>query len=332
MLERILGWRHTKGTYEGVRAGLIPLDATLSLLAKRSYPLYRVWNAYNELTNPLFDAGAPAAGPADPRHLDELRTHGYAIVENAFPAAQVADARAFLLDRYRRAKEDVARRDPSGTQPILEWNEDRLGYEYFRRTGRVRIQLTGAVASGARLPSLLTAFADVAAHKDLSADYLGTRAILSNQPYYAAEILEPAAGIEPWHIDCLRPTIKSFLLLSDVGAAQGPLRYVPGTHRVDETRLKMFYRISEGGLGHAYFDDRTNAELDTRGVSLTAPANTLILFDNRGLHASSFCTEGLRVVLVNGYRPRTATRLNPRLFRDPRPVPYPWEQRAPERP
>jgi hypothetical protein len=60
---------------------------------------------------------------------------------------------------------------------------------------------------------------------------------------------------------------------------------------------------------------------------MTAPANTVIAFDTRGVHAGSHLTEGLRVTLATGYRPAAGTRINPRHFPDLEKSPYPWERR-----
>src|SRR5262249_23071495 len=158
--------------------------------------------------------------------------------------------------------------------------------------------------------------------------YFGAERILTGLPYYMAEVMEPAARLEPWHFDCIRPTIKAYLSLDEIGFQQAPLRFVPGSHRMDQARHRLFYAVCRGGLGAAYFAREDCNRLDGSAVAMTAPAGTFILFDTRGSHAGSMCRSGRRVVLANGHRPARVARLNPRMFRDPAPTPYPWQVSA----
>ncbi|HEX2571003.1 MAG TPA: phytanoyl-CoA dioxygenase family protein [Polyangia bacterium] len=316
-------------TYPGALAGLIPVDLVLSLLAKRSYPLYRLWRRYGELTGPYFDQCAAAvAAPPDEGHLRELRARGLVRVGQPYSTGEVAEARAWVLERVEPMRRRAAELDPSGQASSVRWQDEGLRYEVDRRTGRLRIYFPRGPAGeqAERWPRILREFGDVPAWHALAQAYFGAGAVRAGQPYMMAEVLTAAPDIEPWHIDCLRPTLKSFLYLTDVGSAQGPLRFQPGTHVLDEARHRMFYRICNGGLGHAYMGEEESRRLDAICEAVTGPAGTALLFDTQVLHAGSWCTEGMRVALVNGYRPLVATRLNPRLFRDPRPVPSPWEK------
>ncbi|MGZ3442988.1 MAG: phytanoyl-CoA dioxygenase family protein, partial [Polyangia bacterium] len=194
--------------------------------------------------------------------------------------------------------------------------------------GRVRLHFTRAMLDGGALPEVVRRFADDPASRALAAAYFdaGASDMVARVPYYIAEVMTPAEKVETWHVDCLRPTMKCFLLLEDVGEEQAPLRYIDGSHLVDEERRQLFYRIARGGLGAAYFDADAAAAYDRAALHLTAPAGTLLAFDSRGIHAGSRCRNGTRVALVNGYRPPRALRLSPRLFRDPEQTPYPWER------
>ncbi|CAN5172126.1 hypothetical protein BH20ACI1_BH20ACI1_20270 [soil metagenome] len=77
---------------------------------------------------------------------------------------------------------------------------------------------------------------------------------------------------------------------------------------------KLIYRVGRNGLGEAYFDDEINAENDRIGTSVVAPENSLVIFDNQGIHAGSVCSEGIRIALVNSFRPVSSKRINPRLL------------------
>jgi hypothetical protein len=61
-------------------------------------------------------------------------------------------------------------------------------------------------------------------------------------------------------------------------------------------------------------------------VSIVTPKNRFFVLDNRGIHAGSLVKSGHRITLTMGYRPVTASRVNPRLFKDPVPMPYPWDR------
>src|SRR5437867_3796488 len=86
--------KFTPGTYAGPLVGFVPVDAALSLLAKRSYWMYRAWDAYARFTHPYF--GEPRAqenAVRDSETLATLRARGYALVHDAFDPGEVANAR-----------------------------------------------------------------------------------------------------------------------------------------------------------------------------------------------------------------------------------------------
>jgi hypothetical protein len=316
--------RVERGLYRGRRVALLPPDALLSILAKRSYPLFRAWQRYASMTERYFDGrGRPDPSRYDAALLDHLRDHGYAVAPGEYAPAAIRSARDWVLDRAERARARAGdRRD------ISEHEENGVVAEVMPLDGRVRLHFSpGALAIG-DVPEVIRQFADAPRCRALTAAYFATGAedMIASAPYYVAEVVTPNERLETWHIDCLRPTIKCFLLLDDVGEAQAPLRYVDRSHVVDEERLRLFFEIARGGLGAAYFDAETAASHDRVARHLTAPAGSLLAFDSRGIHAGSFCKSGARVTLANGYRPPQARRLTPRLFRDPVRTPYPWER------
>lgn len=315
-------------TYEGARAAFIPMDAAASFLAKRHRAAYWLWRAYTSATDPLFEPRLPDAetSAGDAAFVGTLKERGYAVVPSAYHENEVRGGREWVTAHYEHSLEKRALLDPSRQREHLVWEQDGITTEHFRRTGRTRLHFTESVLARGDCPLIFRRFAEEdGAWRAVAARYFGTAAVRGKLPYLMSEVLEPAPGIEPWHIDCIRPTLKAFLHLGDVTLENGPLRYIPSSHVVDAAREELFFRICESGLGKAYFDEAENARLDAKATAVEAPANTLVFFDNRGLHASSFCKRGIRVVVVNGYRPVGATRVNPRMFRDPRPVPMPWE-------
>lgn len=97
------------------------------------------------------------------------------------------------------------------------------------------------------------------------------------------------------HADTFHPTMKAWLFLEDVGAEDGPLTYVPGSHRLTAERLAWERRRS---LGVRAEDDYLSArgsfrieEADLPGLGLpppiafAVPANTLVIADTFGFHA-----------------------------------------------
>lgn len=324
MLNRLSG-RIDPNVYSGLRAGLIPFDLSLSLLAKRSYGFYRTWYAYSELTRRYFERRNSAAA-TDASLLSRLRNDGFVTAPSGFSPAAVATAHQWVIDRADQCREEASRIDPTGLLQSVEWRSGAEQRQVDRRTGRVRMFFSAADPAQESWPTVVKRYFHEQRWRGLAQGHFNTEDIVAGVPYFMAEVLTQGPHLEPWHIDCLRPTLKAFLYLSDVGAEQGPLRYIPGTHVLDDERHHLFYRICNGGLGHAYFSEDENRRLDARGTSVCAPAGTVVAFDTQGLHSGSFCMSGMRVALVIGYRPVTALRLNPRLFRDPAPVPHPWER------
>lgn len=98
-----------------------------------------------------------------------------------------------------------------------------------------------------------------------------------------------------FHSDTFHPTAKAWLFLSDVGAADGPFAYVPGSHRLTGQRLAWEREQSLAARDSA---DAMHAEgsfrIDETGLAalelspplrFAVPANTLIVADTSGFHA-----------------------------------------------
>jgi hypothetical protein len=328
-LAAALSQRVSAETYDGARALLLPLDFGLSLLAKRAYPLYRAWEHYRVATKPFFDGGDeardPALGPAEQAALEELLRVGAAVTEAPFCAAEIDEARDWVIARTPPAKAHARSLDPEGECVHVQWTADGIQHEYVRTTGRTRFYFTAERLRSSDLPRAICAFPELPGLKAIARAYLGSSTLLAGSPYYMAEIVEPAPRVESWHVDCIRPTVKAFLTLTDVGPEHAPLRVIPGSHLVDEERHRLFFRICQSGLGVAYFDEEACARFDRAARVVTAPRNRILIFDNRAIHAGSRAlrADEPRIVLAVGFRPPSSTRVNPRMFRDPEPAPYP---------
>jgi len=97
------------------------------------------------------------------------------------------------------------------------------------------------------------------------------------------------------HMDTFHSTAKAWLYLQDVGPEDGPLLYVPGSHRMTAERFAWERDLSLRAARHAdpeiaagsfRIDRETVVRLGYREpVALTVPANTLVVADTHGFHA-----------------------------------------------
>lgn len=99
------------------------------------------------------------------------------------------------------------------------------------------------------------------------------------------------------HIDTFHSTHKAWLYLDDVGAEQGPLAVVPGSHRLDGNLLGHTYRYFRDFGKSARSPSRrvAKSELDQRKlreVAMVVPANTLVIANTGGYHRRLRGTEG----------------------------------------
>jgi hypothetical protein len=306
--------------YSGMRSLLFPPDFLLSWLAKRAYPMYRLWNYWSDATKIAFSYqyqptdSTPECFSADKSKVSRLQSDGVLKLPNAFPAAWIAEAREYVLERFESAATKVKTMsyDPKKT---LSWIEDDgVFVECIQSQGRYRFQFPNSAVTESILPPFVSDFMRLPVVHGLVEAYFGM-AVTSRRPYCMAEVvLSGGEEVEEWHLDCLRLGVKAMLYLNDVGNAQAPFRYLVGSHIPDAEMHHQLYRIARSGLDESRFDDQTNASYDERAEIFTGHANSLILFDNRGKHAGSLCTNGMRIALINGFRPATSLRINPRFF------------------
>lgn len=113
------------------------------------------------------------------------------------------------------------------------------------------------------------------------------------------------------HADTFHPTVKAWLFLTDVEEADGPFRYVPGSHRLTAGRL-AFERATAlkapGGVDHLSARGSFRADesaLAAIGLpparSFPVPANTLVVADTFGFHARQRATRGSTRVEIWAY-------------------------------
>ena len=96
------------------------------------------------------------------------------------------------------------------------------------------------------------------------------------------------------HADTFHPSLKAWLFLTDVTNDQGPLTYVPGSHRLTQKRLqwekarsvaiKSSDRLSQRGSLRISPDELSSLGLP-QPRRFAVPANTLVVIDTCGFHA-----------------------------------------------
>lgn len=98
-----------------------------------------------------------------------------------------------------------------------------------------------------------------------------------------------------WHTDFSAPVYKAFYYVSDVSVTDGPFEYLEGSHRANPARLALDYRSSiraasdRKGNRHSRRPVRVEhrflpEQLLKKRVSVSAPANTLIIANTYGYH------------------------------------------------
>lgn len=118
--------------------------------------------------------------------------------------------------------------------------------------------------------------------------------------YYIQTILPHRADAPPdpqtaFHADTFHPTMKAWYFLEDVADDEGPLTYVPGSHKLTVERLQWEREMSlRGPSALDRLSARGSFRIDEAGLArlglgparrFAVPANTLVVVDTNGFHA-----------------------------------------------
>lgn len=118
--------------------------------------------------------------------------------------------------------------------------------------------------------------------------------------YYIQTILAHHVAAPPdpqtaLHADTFHPTMKAWFFLNDVHEDDGPLTYVPGSHRLTSSRRAWERRkavAAPEGLDHLSSRGSLRIQRDELAalelpdpVAFAVPANTLVVVDTVGFHA-----------------------------------------------
>ncbi|MBK5264685.1 MAG: phytanoyl-CoA dioxygenase family protein [Alphaproteobacteria bacterium] len=141
--------------------------------------------------------------------------------------------------------------------------------------------------------------------------------------YYIQTILSHRADAPPdpqtaLHSDTFHPTMKAWFFLNDVADDEGPLTYVPGSHRLTLQRLAweraMSLRAPEGldRLSARGSFRIENNELASLGLGpahrFAVPANTLVIVDTNGFHARAQSIQASKRIEIWAYSRRSPFR------------------------
>ncbi len=117
--------------------------------------------------------------------------------------------------------------------------------------------------------------------------------------YYLQTIVSGHASGAPdpqleLHADTFHPSLKAWLFLTDVTDDQGPLTYVPGSHRLTPERIAWEQARSIGIAKSDRLSQRGSLRVTTEELPslnlpqprrFAVPANTLVVIDTCGFHA-----------------------------------------------
>lgn len=227
------------------------------------------------------------------RAADALGRHRRRLLASRLGAAEreAFDLQGFVV-RRQALDEDVFRALRSEAEGLrVAGREMRQGGTVTRRIGLDRALLTSLPAARSIVedPSMLGLI-------HYAASYAG-------EPTFQIQsvIAETDGGrADPQtqlHADTFHPTAKAWLFLEDVAEDDGPVAYVPGSHRLTAARLDWERQQS---LTARDSPDRMHAEGSFRisdadrvalslppAVRMAVPANTLVVADTSGFHARS---------------------------------------------
>ncbi|HEV2596578.1 MAG TPA: phytanoyl-CoA dioxygenase family protein [Sphingomicrobium sp.] len=116
------------------------------------------------------------------------------------------------------------------------------------------------------------------------------------------------------HADTFHPSLKAWLFLTDVTDDEGPLTYVPGSHRLTPQRVAWEQQRSIAIHDSDRLSQRGSLRIrpeELDGLALpqpkrfAVPANTLVIVDTCGFHARGSCSKPTVRAEIWAYARRT---------------------------
>jgi hypothetical protein len=240
---------------------------------------------------------APLAGRAERR---QYRENGFVVIRDYLPP-----------DKYQAICAELVRCHAKGAPSELR--------ECLQGDTITRMMLLDGPTLG-KLPAVRSLVRDRRLGGLLM--YIGTRL---KRPLFLTHMVENGvlqAGADPqkdFHSDTFHPTMKAWYFASEVRPEYGPFTYVPGSHRFSLRRLAWEREMSIAASGN---ENRYSAKGSLRltdadrvrlgygePVSLTVPANTLVIADTHGFHRRGDAVPG--AVRVAVYASSRSNPFNP---------------------
>lgn len=116
------------------------------------------------------------------------------------------------------------------------------------------------------------------------------------------------------HADTFHPSLKAWLFLTDITDDEGPLTYVPGSHRLTPERLAWEHERSISIHGSDRLSQRGSLRIRPEELDrlllpppkrFAVPANTLVIIDTCGFHARGSCSKPTIRAEIWAYARRT---------------------------
>ncbi|MGF1425332.1 phytanoyl-CoA dioxygenase family protein [Kitasatospora sp. LaBMicrA B282] len=207
-----------------------------------------------------------------PAVIERLEADGVVLVPGYLDAAAIAEATGECRELFERT-------------PSWAHHEDySVGQSVRMERGDV---------DPADFPVISSAFARPELEAVVGA-FFGEGYIFSRTIYGILDVVGSTTHVQQLHYDKMRH-LKSFVYLTDVGAANGPFHCLPGSHLVarEQQRENRRRRIVPTDEGVRQLPEG----LVGRGVPVLGEAGTLILFDSDILHHAGIVTEGERLAI-----------------------------------
>lgn len=246
------------------------------------------------------------AGSASSELRTRLWRDGHVVIANLLPAELFEPARREFLQRIAAHEAEVPR-PPVNTRGFGPRLPNEHGFD--RADGG---SLNRYIALDGRVPLLHRAFSENEALRALLRALTG--AAVTPASFWLYQLVHGNESLNPdpqrrLHCDTFHDTFKLWYFFEPVRATEGPLLYVPGSHRSDGARRRWERRQILGHEARSSAFRASAEDLADMGNAppraVPTPANSLLLVNTRGFHARGLAPAGwLRQGLYANLRPR----------------------------
>ena len=243
-----------------------------------------------------------------PIHVEELERNGYTVIENFLPAERFA----VLRKEVERAVSDAAHRSPpprndqSGFQPKQPFlggfdRYDGGTLNRFLHIDPLTMPSVAAFSGDQRLQACSRQVIGLPMDSRKLDVYLTVHGEDSRVPDLQKDL----------HRDTFFRALKFWYFLRPVDREHGPFEYVPGSHRLDRSRMRWEQATADAAIRHQRQPDVSGSfRIKEDGlvalglpqpVSITCPSNTLVLADVFGFHRRGAALPGRERLALYGW-------------------------------